>query len=86
MEEHYYVYAASYPSIISLNSVIVADNKSRKSWNYASSLCQDMGGFLPVIRSKSELDAFIAFVALSPYLLIQEKIFIGISTMTKSKV
>ena len=87
-KEHYYVYAADYVSIIALdiNSVIVADNKSKRSWNYASSLCQDMGGFLPVIRSKSELDALIAFVALSPYLLIQEKIFIGLSTKIKSKV
>ena len=57
-----------------------------KSWNYASSVCKDMGGFLPVIRSKSELDEFIAFIALSPHLPPQQRIFIGLSTITKSKL
>ena len=68
------------------DSVIMYNKNARMSWNYASSLCQDMGGFLPVIRSKSELDKFIAFVVLSSDIPIQEKIFIGLSTKIKSKV
>ena len=79
-KEHYYVYIAQLFSIVGFGKTL------RMSWNYASSICQDMGGFLPVIRSKSELNELIAFVALSPYLLIQDKMFIGLSTKIKFKV
>ena len=63
-------------------------NKKRKdkSWNYAFSVCQDMGGVLPMIRNKPELDKLISFVILSPYIPPQDKIFIGLSAKTKSKV
>ena len=79
-KEYYYVYIAQKFLLTGRASYI------RMSWNYTSSVCQDMGGFLPVIRSKSELDEFIAFAVLSPDLPIQERIFIGLSTKIKSKV
>ena len=61
-------------------------NESQVSWNDASFLCQHMGGSLPIIRSKSELDEFIALVTFSQYIPPQEKVFIGLSTKIKSKV
>ena len=54
--------------------------KKELSWNNALSLCQYMGDILPVIRSKSELDEFIALILFSKYILPQDKIFIGLST------
>ena len=80
IKEHYYVYIAGQLSGFMFN------RESRMSWNYGSSVCQDMGGFLPVIRNNSELDEFIALVMLSPYLPSQERIFIGLSSKIKSKV
>ena len=47
-KEHYYVY------IDKLFSVVGYGKTLRMSWYYTASLCQDLGGFLPVIRSKSE--------------------------------
>ena len=71
----HYVYYANQYSFVSLTlSPEVGD---QMSWNYASSFCQNVGGCLPIIRSKSELDAFIAFVTLSKHLPVQQKIFIG---------
>ena len=56
------------------------------SWNDATSMCKDIGGFLPIIRSKSEMDEFIALVTFSQYIPPQDKIFIGLSTKMNSKV
>ena len=55
--------------------------KKKVSWNFASSMCQYMGGFLPIIRTKSELDEFIALILFSQYIPPQDEIFISLSTM-----
>ena len=55
------------------------------SWDNASYVCQHMGGSLPIIRSKSEMDEFIALILFSEYIPPQYEIFIGLST-TISKV
>ena len=39
--------------------------------------------FLPIIRSKSELDDFISLVTFSDYVLAQEKIYIGLYNQTE---
>ena len=75
----HYVYYTNQYSIFSLTG-----SECQMSWNYASSFCQNVGGVLPIIRSKSELDAFIEFVTLSKHLPVQQKIFIGFSRKVKS--
>ena len=56
------------------------------SWNDATSMCENIDGFLPIIRSKSELDEFIALVTFSQYIPPQNEVFIGLSTKINSKV
>ena len=54
--------------------------ESKISWNNASCMCQYMGGFLPIIRSKSELDEFISLISFSQYILPQDEFFISLTT------
>ena len=77
IKPNYYVYITSQPQDMFVKS---NENSNKVSWNSASSLCQHMGGFLPIIRSKSELDEFIALITFSKYIPPQDKVFIGLST------
>ena len=72
-KEVYYVYIG----------IVNNENQNKISWNDATSMCKQMGGFLPSIRSKSELDEFIALVTFSQYIPPQGEIFIGLSTKIK---
>ena len=85
-KQHYYVYIAKPMAGISFSKGVIQNSSFRMSWNYASSLCQDMGGFLPSIRSKSELDEFISLLTFSHDIPPLENVFIGFSIKTKSKV
>ena len=80
IKQLYYIYIAELPLEIQYMFATSHKNKIQVSWNDASSLCENMGGFLPIIRSKSELDEFIAFVAFSKYIPPQNKVFIGLLT------
>ena len=87
-KQHYYVYITSQPTWI--QDMPVKPNKDQTikklSWNDASSLCHFMGGFLPIIRSKSELNEFIALIRFSQYIPPQQEVFIGLQTNINSKV
>jgi hypothetical protein len=58
---------------ISLHDKINSDysncmkNHIKISWNEASKLCRQAGGFLPILRSKEEMNELIALLKLSPY-------------------
>ena len=76
-----YAYITEFPAKVEHMLVNHQLNKRNKmSWNYASSVCKYMGGFLPIIRSKSELDEFITLITFSQYIPPQDKIFISLST------
>ena len=79
IEQLYYIYIAELSSHIQDMFSTSHKNEIEMSWNDASSLCQNMGGYLPIIRSKSELDIFIALVTFSKYIPPQNKVFIGLS-------
>ena len=87
-KQHYYVYITLHPG--KAQDMFFESNEDRNikkySWNSASSLCQHMGGFLPIIRSKLELDEFIALIRFSEYIPPQDQVFIGLSTYMESKV
>ena len=86
-KKHYYIYIYVMEEIENLHMLLnTNENESQLSWNDASFLCQHMGGSLPIIRSKSELDEFIALLTFSQYIPPQEKVFIGLSTKINSKV
>ena len=80
----YYVYITNMDILLRIMNY--GQQSYKMSWDEASSVCQYMGGFLPVIRSKSELDGFIALLALSPYLPLQKRILIALSSTIKHKV
>ena len=85
--KHYYIYIYVMEEIDNLHILFnTNENGSELSWNDASFVCQHVGGSLPIIRSKSELDEFIALVTFSQYIPPQEKVFIGLSTKINSKV
>ena len=73
-----YVYIKPLPAPIHDMLVGSFNKRSQLSWNYASFLCQYVGGFLPQIRSKSELNEFIALITFSQYVPPQDKVFIGL--------
>ena len=76
-----YIYIRAPPTRVEEMLVNSLNNVGEVSWNYASSVCQDMGGCLPVIRSKSELDEFLALIVFSHFIPPKDKIFISLSTM-----
>ena len=81
---HYYVSVSVIKAQIKSSWYIYPnENLPKVSWNDASFLCQHLGGFLPVIRSKSELDEFISLVTFSDYVLPKEKIYIGLYNQTE---
>ena len=80
IKQLYYIYITKLSSHIQDMFATSHKNEIKLSWNNASSLCHNMGGFLPIIRSKSEMDEFIALVAFSKYIPSQNEVFIGLST------
>ena len=75
-----YIYITTPPSMVEEMLVHYMNNEGKVSWNDASSMCQHMGGLLPIFRSKSELDEFFALITFSHYVPPQDKIFISLST------
>ena len=57
-----------------------------KSWTEASQLCTSIGGYLPLIRNRDELDEIIYFLKLSKDMPPVEALYIGIKTSLKSQV
>ena len=58
----YYIFFRSYNIKFSL-----LDNTKLKSWNEASLMCQSVGGYLPITRSREEPNELIALIKLSPF-------------------
>ena len=83
-KQKYYAYI----SVVPITNIFVKPHhkENQMSWNDATSMCESIGGFLPIIRSKSELDEFIALVTFSQYIPPQNEVFIGLSTKINSKV
>ena len=78
--QYYYIYLRENMQGFSLRK------EMKLSWNSASSLCKKIGGYLPILRSRSEMDKFIALVTFSQYIPPQDEIFIGLPTNIESKV
>ena len=54
-------------------------NKLRKvSWNEASEICRDMGGYLPFFTFKKQLDELVALLKLSQAVPPIQELFIGL--------
>ena len=47
------------------------------SWNSASSVCKRFGGYLPVFSSRRELEEFVSFIKLSPFVTVNA-VFMGL--------
>ena len=60
--------------------------KNIKSWTEASYLCQSIGGYLPLIRNRDELDEIIAFLKLSKNMPPVEALYIGVTGSLKPQV
>ena len=58
----------------------------RMSWHEAKQICQLVGGVLPVLQSKTELDEIIGLFKLSKYMPPIETLFIGLVYNLNSKV
>lgn len=56
------------------------------SWNEASTICEEMGGHLPILRSKEELEALVAMVKVSTFVPAVKAIFIGLTNKGNSQV
>ena len=76
-----YVYISSLPTGVQDMLVNVLNNRNLISWNIASSVCKHVGGVLPIIRSKSQLNELVALISFSKYIPPQDKFFIGLSSM-----
>ena len=57
-----------------------------KSWTEASKLCKSIGGYLPLIRNRDELDEILAFLKLSEDMPPVEGLYIGIQRSFRSQV
>ena len=57
-----------------------------KSWTEASQLCKLIGGYLPLIRNRDELDEIIAFLKLSKNMPPVEGLYIGLRNSFKTQV
>ena len=75
-----YVYISAIHTNVQDILVHVFNNKNLISWNNASSVCKHVGGFLPIISSKSQLNELVALISFSKYIPPQDKIFIGLSS------
>ena len=75
-----YIYISAIPTNVQDMLVHVMNNRNLVSWNNASSVCKHVGGFLPVISSKSHLNELVALIGFSKYIPPQDKIFIGLSS------
>ncbi len=56
-------------------------NKSNKSWVAAAHLCRSNSLFLPILRSKNEMERFVAFLKLSQYTRPVQALFVGVAKM-----
>ena len=57
-----------------------------KSWVEASVLCKSIGGILPIIRNRDELDELITFLKLSEHMPPVEALYIGLRRGFKTQV
>ena len=56
------------------------------SWTEASKLCKSIGGYLPLIRNRDEMDEIIAFLKLSEDMPPVEGLYIGLRDGFKTQV
>ena len=61
-------------------------DKVIKSWRDASQLCKSIGGSLPIIRNRNELDEIIAFLKMSEAMPPVEGLYIGLTRNLKTQV
>ena len=57
-----------------------------KSWIEASDLCKSIGGFLPIIRNRDELDELITFIRSSEDMPPVEALYIGLRRQFEPQV
>ena len=60
--------------------------KVAKSWTEVSNLCKSIGGTLPLLRNRGELDEIIAFLKLSEDMPPVEGLYVGLKKSFKSQV
>ena len=60
--------------------------KVAKSWTEVSNLCKSIGGTLPLLRNRDELDEIIAFLKLSEDMPPVEGLYVGLKRSFKSQV
>ena len=71
---------------ISINEPSAQRLKVAKSWSEASYLCKSIGGFLPLIRNRGELDELITFLKLSQDMPPVEALYVGLRRNLKHQV
>ena len=80
--DHYYVFFRIFN--LDFTSTFPDMLKKLVSWNEASDACQSIGGSLPIIRSREELDELIALVKLSSFFPPSDFIFVNLTSVDTS--
>ena len=65
---------------------LILVHEKKKSWNEASQLCQDIGGYLPYFTSREHLNEMIAFLKLLHDIAPLPYIFIGLKYDAKKGI
>lgn len=72
---NYYVFFRQFYSVYGYDKIF----PHNISWHEASKICEDVGGYLPILRSKKELEELLAMVKLSPFVPPVKGVFIGLA-------
>ncbi len=62
------------------------NNPKKKSWNEGFHLCGKVGGTLPIIRDRAELEELIAFTRFAPAADLTEALFIGVDSQVRKEL
>ena len=58
-------------------------NVDLKCWQEASTLCQTVGGYLPIFHSRTQLEDFLALMKSDRWMVHIEAIYIGLQFSAK---
>ena len=85
LKRNYLYFQESYPDESKLTWKINSF-KNLVSWKETSDLCREAGGYLPIFRSRNELEELISLMKLSEDINPHEAIYIGLNFKNKEKV
>ncbi len=81
---NYVMFDFHFPFILYGNSYCLSSTVDRKkTWTEASALCRAVGGTLPVLRDRLEIDELTSYFKYSMYLPPTDVVFVGLSMSTQ---